>query len=628
MILYSNTCDCFIDDVNSLRLTEKIINAFESNFHRKVPTNETRSWENSLGYMERVVRNANVASDCGVLIEYNLPNSSKRIDFIITGEDSESKKNLVVVELKQWEKASATDMDGIVKTYIAKNIRETAHPSYQASGYKRFLSDFNEEIYSGNIEASSCAFLHNYHPSNPEPLLQESYDYYLKDSPIYFRNEHTKLSEFIANHVGKGNGLEILYAVENSKIKPSPKLIDLVGSLFNGNKYFTLLDEQKVLFEIVLHAGLKEKKQVIIIKGGPGTGKSVLSFNLLYGFLKKNRNAVLSAPNAAFREVMKKKLQDSGLKKKSKDEQFALDAIITGSSGFYGLNEDSYEVIIVDEAHRLKNNTAYQYQGESQVKDVINSGKTTIFFVDDNQVIRPEDIGSVKNIKDAAKTFNADIMEYELDIQFRCSGLNGYINWLDHTFQIKETANFDSWDADTYSFILCKTPNEVYERVKEKQNQKESARILAGYAWNWTSEKNGNPNGQIADVVIEEHQFAMPWNSRRSRSTWAIDSTGINQIGCIHTSQGLEFDYVGIIIGSDLKYDPETMKLYTSWSDYKDSAGKKGLKKNHEKLTSLVKNIYKTLLTRSIKGCFVYCCDKELNKYLKACLPRNILSQH
>jgi hypothetical protein len=581
------------------------------------------SWDNSLKAMQLAMSNADIADDSGVLIEYNLPNTSRRVDFIITGEDASGVKHALIVELKQWQQARSTKMDGVVTTVLNNAERESSHPSYQAYGYKRFLQDFNEQFHSGNIVAASCAFLHNYETRNPEPLLDEVYLHYIEDTPLYFREDIDALAAFIGSHVGRGRGMEILYAVENGRIRPSLKLIDAVGSLFRGNSYFTLLDEQKVLYEKLLHTPVTKKRQVIIIKGGPGTGKSVLSFNLLYGMLKRGKNAVLSAPNAAFRDVMIKRLQQSGMKKNSKNfrDPMILSSIISGSSSFYQLDEHLYDVIIVDEAHRLKDKRAYQYYGENQIHDIINASRISIFFIDDTQSIRLEDVGSVRNIRSAARLFDAELSEYALDIQFRCSGMQGYINWVDHSLQIKDTANFDSWDQDAFTLRICDSPRDVYDHIRKHADEGLHARMLAGYAWKWTSARDGNPDGEIEDVVIADYDFSMPWNSRNARTTWAIDPSGIDQIGCIHTSQGLEFDYVGIIIGKDLRFDPEEKRLYASWNDYKDASGKKGLKDNPQMLTQLVKQIYKVLLTRAMRGCYIFCCDRHLQEYFMECLP-------
>ena len=256
------------------------------------------------------------------------------------------------------------------------------------------------------------------------------------------------------------------------------------------------------------------------------------------------------------------------------------------------------------------------YRGVNQVDDIINAGFTTIFFVDDNQMIRPDDIGSTSEIKRVARIYDAQVTELELTAQFRCSGADGYINWLDDVFHIKKTGNFDGWDKKDFDFKIFDNPNDLYSDIKAKHDNGLSARMLAGYAWNWT--KNGNGDADVEDVEILEHNFKMPWNSRKVGTTWAIDACGIDQIGCIHTSQGLEFDYIGVIIGNELRFDPRNMEYYVDYDSYKDSVGKKGLKFEPIKLASLVKNIYKTLMSRGMKGCYIYVCDKDVREYLRS----------
>jgi uncharacterized protein len=613
MVIYRRSSAEFLDDVDNNTIVEEIKRAFVQQLGW-FPVQEVKSWTNSMKFMESIIRKAGVEKDCGVLIEYRIPTTAKRIDFVIAGQDDHQTKNLVIVELKQWDNAQATTMDDVVVTIVNKGLNTVAHPSYQAYSYKTLLTDFNENIETKRITPHSCAYLHNYKQKDPEPLQSKIYEKIVKDSPLFFKHDTEKLQQFILAHVGRGKGMEILYEIESGRIRPSRKLIDHVCSMFKGNKAFTLIDNQKVAFEkaldIAVHAA---KKTVLIVKGGPGTGKSVISVNLLGELLKRKCNVVFVAPNAAFRDVMVRSL--------AKENRLTrLNNLFKGSSSFVDATSNMYDTVVVDEAHRLKNGNAYQYRGDNQVKDVIKAGFTTILFIDECQRVRPDDIGSIAEITRVAKSFKADIQEIELDAQYRCAGAEGFVNWLDDLLQIRETGNFDGWDRKDFEFRIFDDPNVLRRAIKARQRDGFSARMLAGYAWKWTSEGDGNLNGEIDDVVIPQHKFKMPWNSRRARTTWAMDSSGIDQIGCIHTSQGLEFDYVGVIIGSDLEFDSATNSCRASWANYKDSAGKKTMKDDPKGLTQLVKNIYKTLMSRALKGCFVYVCDPGLAEHFSVSL--------
>lgn len=613
MIVYQSDVIGFRTAVDSNRIVKDIEQQFNDKYGRKVSVPEKRSWNNSLRFMETVLRLARIPDDGGVLIEYNIPSTSKRIDFIVSGHDEKDNANFVIVELKQWETAEATEKEDIVVAYTGGGFREVAHPSYQAFSYKKYLMDMNEAIYSSNLNPFSCAYMHNFPRRNPEPLLNSQYMDIVEDTPVFFVEDTEKLKQFLQKYVGKGKGKEILYQIENGKIRPSRKFVEYVSSMFEGNEVYTLLDEQKVAHaNIIRYASTATEKTTIIVNGGPGTGKSVVAMNAFADLLESGKNIKFVAPNASFRTTIV-----GMLAKNTKHSAKRLNAIFSGSGSFFDAYPNEFDVLVVDEAHRLKKKGAYMYKGISQVEDVIKASLVNVFFIDDNQRIRPDDEGTVDTIKAVAGRHGSQVVEIELLAQFRCAGAEGFLNWVDHNLQIQETANFDGWDGDTFEFAIVDDPHTLTNLITEKNTDGYKARLLAGFAWPWTGESDGNPNAEISDVEIQEHEFAMPWNSRRDQYTWAIDNTKVNQIGCVHTSQGLEFDYVGVIIGNDLRYNPLTSEVYASYGDYYDSSGKKGLKENPAELTKLIKNIYKVLLSRGMKGCFVYCRDKNLQDYLR-----------
>ena len=659
MIVYQNTAKGFTQDVDSFVIVDRIKEEFK-NRAGKINFNpsEVESWINSLDKMERVIRNSGIADDCGVLVEFGLPSTSKRIDFIIAGRDEQDNKNFIIVELKQWTQAESTDKEDVVVTpYFGRAL--TTHPSYQASSYKSYLSDFNENVYSKKLYPYSCAYLHNYVERNPEPLKADNYVQSVSDSPLYFQHDHVKLQEFIYRHVGKGRGAEILYEIESGNIRPSKQLVDYVTGLFKGNREFILLEEQKVAYEVALKTGLSaEEKTVIIINGGPGTGKSVVSMSLLGSFLKKRKNVFFVAPNASFRDTLLKKLTQGKDTRRAK-------LLMTGSAKYYDVPADTYDILVIDEAHRLKNSQAFMYRGENQVADIVNAAKVCVFFVDNAQMIRPQDIGSDQEIRKQAQKANARVIDLKLKTQFRCEGAEGYVKWIDDVLEIDKTGNFGGWDKKTYEFFVADSPHTLRDWVNSKVAAGYNARLLAGYAWPWTSAKNGNLNAEVADVKIPEHEFFMPWNSRQIGSSWATDDNGLGQVGCVHTSQGLEFDYVGVIVGKDLQFmfldksgnefdpleksnyeyqDQDTLseehfermvadttqpysffnersiakgEFFSQWNNYYDSAGKQGLNNDPERMNQMIRNIYRILLTRGIKGCGVYFCDPNLENYFR-----------
>lgn len=613
MIIYENNAIGFRDAVDNNHIVLDIEKQYKSKLGRSVAEGERRAWNNSLKFMETIIRKSKIPNDCGVLIEYNIPTTSKRIDFVITGHDERNNKNFVIIELKQWDKAEATDKEDLVIAYVNKRNREMPHPSYQALSYKRYMNDMNEAVHLEDLHLHSCAYLHNYQEKKTDPLKLPQYNEIISESPIFFAQDNEKLQNFIKKYVGKGSGMDILYLIEKGKIRPSKKFVEYVSNIFNGNEVYTLIDEQKIAYENIVSAALTAKgKRTIIINGGPGTGKSVVSMNAFVTLLQKEKNIKFVAPNTSFRTALINSLANN-----TKHSKKRLSALFSGSGQFWNSQKNEFDVLVVDEAHRLKGKGAYMYKGENQIVDIINASEVNVFFIDDFQRIRPDDIGTVNEIKRVAKELNSEVVEIRLEAQFRCAGAEGFLNWVDHNFQIKDTANFDGWDRETFEFEILDNPHDVFEKIKAKNEEGYKARMLAGFAWKWSKENEGNYNGEIDDVEISEYDFKMPWNGRKIQTTWAIDQEGVHQIGCVHTSQGLEFDYVGVIIGNDLKYDPNTEKIYASYNDYQDSMGKRGLKNNPMELTMLIKNIYKVLLSRGMRGCYVFCRDKNLQEYLK-----------
>jgi uncharacterized protein len=610
MIIYNETSSNFLNHIYENKIGYVLKKNILTKMNKVVSGSELRSWENSLPQMAKVIRDAGIKEDTHVLLEYKLPSSEKRIDFLVAGQDDQGKKNAVIIELKQWQKAKVSEGDGIVQTYLGGRERETVHPSYQASSYKRYLQNFNESLYSdsSSIQLHSCAYLHNYiMASIGEPLLDKRYNSYLQESPLYFQFGDRELAKNIKKLVSKGNGKEIAESIEKGKIRPSKKLVETVASLLKGNEEFVLLDEQKVAYEKVVSkynqfVDQTDQKHVIIIKGGPGTGKSVIGLNVMSYMLHKKAYVEYITPNQAFREVLRKKLI-------GKSGHVEVRDLFKGSASYVHAPENYFDVLICDEAHRLKEHghMKKKIEGENQVTQIIRSSRISVFFVDDLQMISKKDIGSVKEIEKEANRFGADIHTIELESQYRCSGSGNYISWLENILSNgKEPMKLEG----DFDFKVVSNPHQLKEEIVDKRG----GRLLAGYAWDWNKTI---VNGKLPDdVVIEEHGFALPWNDP-NRIDWAIHPDCSNQIGCIHTVQGLEMDYVGVIIGNDLGYDEESNQIVVRREAFKDKGAKPAKpKKGHaDPLVELVRNTYKTLMTRGMKGCYIYCCDKGLEKY-------------
>lgn len=618
MIIYEATKKDFMDDSEQERLVSKICLGFEQRIGR-TNESEVRAWQNSLNYMYKVLNDAEIPADAGVAIEFRLPGTSRRVDFILSGLDSEKKSSAVIIELKQWVSAtSVSGADGIVKTFMGGGLNQTVHPSYQAWSYASFFKDYNVEVQQRPIRIFPCAYLHNYEKREPEALLAPQYQVYVDQAPPFMKGDISQLRAFIKKYVRYGDQCDTLYYLENSEIRPSKSLQDLLGSMMKGNQEFVLIDSQKLVFETALTSAYEakkhEQKKVLIVEGGPGTGKSVIAINLLVQLTRQNLLAQYVTKNSAPRHVYEAKL--TGSMKKSR-----ISNLFQTSGAYVDTPANSIDTLIIDEAHRLTDRSGlFRNLGEDQTKEMIQTARFSVFFIDESQRVTTTDKGSIGRIKKYAKQAGAEITTMRLDSQFRCNGSDGYIAWLDDVLDIHETAN-DTGFVGEYDFQVFDSPVELRDRIFHLNRERNKARLLAGYCWEWDKDKRADPNH--ADIVIPPFNFHMSWNLDNT-STWAIDPESVSQVGCIHTSQGLEFDYVGIIIGPDLRF--ENGRIITDFTRRaKTDQSLKGIKARAKTdpqsadalAEEIIKNTYRTLMTRGMKGCYVYCCDPGLRDYLK-----------
>lgn len=617
MIIYEANISEFLEDVANEVIVDRLYNVYQEKIGR-TSKSEIRSWDHSLQRMSNVLRDREIPKDAKTAIEFKIPNTGKRVDFIIAGNDG-VEDHAVIVELKQWETVEKIDrLDAVVvETYLGGSKRPTTHPSYQAWSYSCLIEDFNEEVRNVPIHLQPCAYLHNYFIQENDPLLDDQYAEYIEKSPVFRKGEMEQLRQFIKKYIKYGDKNDIIAKIENGRIKPSKSLQDSIAAMLQGNPEFVMIDDQKVVYEQILDYSAsciaENKKGVFIVIGGPGTGKSVLAINLLVQLIQDDYFAMYVTKNSAPRDVYATKLKGT-MKKKS------IDNLFKGSGSFHATDKNEFDVLIVDEAHRLNEKSGlFSNLGENQIKELMNSAKFSVFFIDEAQRVTLKDIGSVELIKRFADELGVQVYEGELASQFRCDGSDGYIAWLDDVLGIRETANNNDLGMD-YDIQIIDSPNLLRNMIKEKNKVNNKARIVAGYCWEWISgEKN---NRDVHDIVIEEYDFSISWNL--GNDIWAIAEASVDEAGCIHTCQGLEFDYVGVIIGDDLRYeDGIVITDYTkrAKTDQSVKGIKKWMKEEPEKaavaVDAIIRNTYRTLMSRGQKGCFLYCTDEKLAEYLK-----------
>ena len=613
MIIYKATKKQFVDDVFNDVIADNIDLAFYEHLGRHTSPNEVRSWKNSMQYMYRVVNTSTLPDDVGIAIEYQIPLTSKRVDFIVSGLDGQNHSHLVVVELKQWDTAIPTSKPGVVVTRFQGGPAETVHPSYQAWSYAYMLSNYNLTVQNEGVEISPCAYLHNYAPDGV--IDGAEYADYTALAPVFLKNDAARLQEFILHHIKQSSRDDVIWKIDHGCLRPSKQLADSLASMLQGNEEFKMIDDQKVVYETAVYLANKAqngKKQVLIVEGGPGTGKSVLAVNLLVKLTNDGIAAQYVTKNQAPRDVYSIKL--SGSFKKT-----YINNLFVGSGQFTEAPKDSIGALVVDEAHRLNLKSGlYANRGENQIKEIINTARFTVFFVDDYQRIHIKDIGSVQSIKACAEELGADVHLEHLSSQFRCNGSDGYLSWIDNAIQIRETANIILTDED-FDFRVYDSPLELFNEIYRKNEVNNKSRVVAGYCWDWVSKQNR----EAYDICFPEFSFRKKWNFQGGEP-WLIGRDSIEQIGCIHTCQGLELDYVGVIIGPDMTFRDGHIVT----DGFKRSSTDKslwGFRQMYNQnpveamrhADQIIKNTYRTLMTRGMKGCYVYCCDAALAEHFR-----------
>lgn len=617
MLIYNGLKSDFMADTENDVLETKLYDTIKQKMNRSTGLSELNSWRNSLKEMYITLNDSAIPSDAGVAIEYNIPQTSKRVDFLISGYDDNNKGNVIIIELKQWEQLQAIEgHEAIVETYTGGANRRVVHPSYQAWSYAALIKDYNQYVQDEDVELHPCAYLHNYPRKDNDPLDAKQYEDILSDAPAFTYGQRDALRNFIKKNIKTGDGEDTLVKIEHGKIKPSKQLQDSICGMLKGNKEFIMLDEQKVVYETILNLSTKcqkdNKKRTIIVEGGPGTGKTVVAINLLAELTKREQFAQYVSKNSAPRIVYGYKLKGS-MKRNSVDNLFK------GSGCYTDAPLNSIGTILADEAHRLNEKSGmFQNLGENQIKEIIHASRCSVFFIDESQRVTTSDIGSVEEIEKWAKMEHSEVFRMELVSQFRCNGSDGYLAWVDDVLQIRDTANYDLEGID-YDIRICDSPMEMEHIILEKNSIRNRARILAGYCWNWPKETRNDVN--YHDIKIGD--YGISWNLDGG-DAFAINPDSVHEAGCIHTSQGLEFDYVGVIIGDDMRY--ENGEIITDYSKRaktdQSMKGIKGIAKNNPQEANrladeIIKNTYRTLMTRGMKGCYVYCTDSKLSEYLK-----------
>jgi DUF2075 family protein len=624
MHLYMGTATGFLADASGGTLVSKLAGRFFDEFRFHPPDNEVRAWANSLAAVGEVIDSRAFRTQ-GVLVEYQLPLTSRRLDCMFTGHDTSGTRSAVIVELKQWDRVEPSWIDGCVTTFVGSADRDVLHPSAQAGGYQRYLIDTNTAFVHETIRLDACAFLHNLPTSRSTELVSPRFAALIRENPLFVGDDADDLGAYLEARVGDGEGERILESVVRGRFRPSKRLLDHTASVIRNEPAYVLLDEQEVAYKAVLtqvsERAATDEPTVFLIRGGPGTGKSLIALNLLASLSELGYATLHATGSRAFTENLRKVV---GRRAASQFKYF--NSLSDAEAGVI-------DVLIADEAHRIREfswnwrTPKVKRTDIHQVTELMRAARTSVFFIDDQQVVRPREVGHSELIRGAAADLDLSVFEFELEAQFRCGGSESFVSWVDNTLEIGRTQSVIWDDDEDFELRIVDSPFELESWVRAKSKSGFTSRLSAGFCWPWSTPE---PDGTLVDdVVIDD--WAMPWNARPEAarlapgipksSYWASDPGGLEQVGCIYTAQGFEYDYAGVIFGRDLVYRPG--EGWIGRPEYSHDGVVTRETRGIAEFTSLAKNAYRVLLTRGLKGCAVFFQDRETRDFVLSRMDRH-----
>lgn len=585
---------------------------------------EIRSWNRSIPALTGALLDAGLGQ-VEMLIEYGLPLTSKRADVVLAGtHPTTGEPSYVIVELKQWSEAHPDEDEDPVLCRVDAYSHPVLNPIEQVRRYRDYLVSFNGALADHPKRVCGVAYLHNATEFGVSGLdAGESDD----RARMYTAERRGKFLTFLQAKLAPASGAHAADDFLAGKVQPSKQLMAVAADEVRDREQFVLLDEQQVAYELVLRAvrdaHRSHHKEVLVVTGGPGTGKSVIALSVLGEMYRRGVSALHATGSQSFTKTMRKV---AGARKREVQDLFKY------FNSFMTAEPNSIDVLLCDEAHRIRETSANRYTraehrtGKPQVRELIEVARVPVFLLDEHQVVRPGEMGTVEEIEAAAADMGLECRVVSLASQYRCGGSDAYLRWVVRLLGI-EGEGPEPWESDDRMTLeVVDSPAAMEEFLRAKRAQGYGARMSAGYCWKWSDAKPGQP--LPSDVVIGDWQ--RPWNLKGDRSVmgappaalWATDPAGFDQVGCVYTAQGFEYDWSGVIIGPDLVWRGDQWVVDRTAS--RDPVFKRATPE--AEVTRLVRNTYKVLLTRGMVGTVLYSTDAETQDKLRELVANRVSS--
>jgi uncharacterized protein len=574
---------------------------------------ERRSWDRSLPVLAHDLVQAGL-SQVEMLIEYQLPLTSQRADVVLAGQDRRTGGDAyVVVELKQWSHAELFEEDPELVLVEHMSGGPKLHPVLQVKGYCEYLSGYMSVLRDCQHGLHGVAYLHN----AAQPDVADLYDLMQDDrTRLFTQTTRGAFVDYLQDRFAQASGADAADRFLSSDIRPSRQLLKAAAAEIKNQNQFVLLAEQQLAYELVLHAVDRahrgDSKTAVIVTGGPGSGKSVIALALLGELSRQGRPVLHATGSQSFTQTMRRYVGKGSTVVKSMFKYF---------NNFVDARPNGLDVLICDEAHRIRQVSANRYTparnrtGRLQVDELLDAARVPVFLLDEHQVVRPGEIGTVEEISHRAVAKGVKVQQVDLDAQFRCGGSRLYEDWV-LSFLSLDGKDPVTWVGDDHFDVsVAESPYELEAVLRDRLDAGYSARMTAGFCWRWS-----NPDGDqlLPDVIIGD--WARPWNAKGDRSVgsappsalWATLDGGFDQVGCVYTAQGFEYDWNGVIVGPDLLY--RDGQVVTVRSASKDPALVRGV--SDAQADQLIRNTYKVLLTRGMMGTVLFSTDAETQRFL------------
>jgi uncharacterized protein len=599
-----------------IRLSEQMAHTT----HRRPSPSEIRSWERSLPILAQDLIQAGL-DDVEVLVEQPLPLSSKRIDVVLAGQHPRTREaSYVVIELKQWSRAATWEGDPELVLVDGAGHDPRLHPVAQVRAYCEYLRDFTKALHDMEDPIAGAAYLHN---ATGADAVSDLLNYpQTSDGRLFTAADKAQWYAFLRSRLDPAvAGAPFADLLLGSATAPSKQLLDHAAEEIQARKQFVLLDEQRIAFDLVMHqvekARRADHKSVVIVTGGPGSGKSVIALSLLGELARRGRTVVHATGSRSFTQTLRKVAGRRSPRTQKLFKYF---------NDFMTAEQNGLDVLVLDEAHRIRETSVSRWtrkeqrtEARQQVEELIAAARVPVFLLDQHQVVRPGELGTTEDIKAHAAALGLDVHLVTLDAQFRCGGSAAYVHWVQRLLGL-EPGGALPWDgSDAFTIDVVDGPEELEAALRAKIAGGSSARMTAGYCWPWSDPTR---EGELApDVRIGG--WARPWNLRGDRAVgsappaalWASADGGFDQVGCVYSAQGFEYDWNGVIIGPDLVWRDGAWIARREFN--KDPDFRNRTRVSDLEFDRLVRNVYKVLLTRGLVGTLITSTDAATRDHLR-----------